>query len=321
MQSQTSSRFFAVDLTIYAPILNTTVVLSEKLLSVCLGIVVLSSLSAQSLSEQLWKEAAPCHQAIEQGWDGEIQAATIIDDAADGYLKVEGSYPTCGCACGTTVGAYKDQKGQFTFLNYSLWTCDWTNTLMSNRPLKEVLPDKFSLREFAPQYKIMKRGQPAVFFLNMEIPQKGTDTKVSLGLVPFGMDIREHFLVYSYSEREMGLNHKSIPEIKIMAQNIQNPKSLELLMKGKEEDISAVDKAVMEETLADMDIYGLFNLRAELEPLWFKYELYLSVEYDALILGWDRAAARFFIKERIPAGPKKSFLAFLAEAPYFVYMC
>ena len=65
-----------------------------------------------SLKKQMWQYIEQCHSAIEAGEDTDMKPE-IIDDCSNGYLKVSGVWPTCGCGCSSIVGAYKKTDGSY----------------------------------------------------------------------------------------------------------------------------------------------------------------------------------------------------------------
>ncbi len=138
-----------------------------------------------SLKEELWREVWSCNSNFED-MDA-LDMRNVIDDTRNGYLRVWGEYPTCGCACNSTVGAYKDHDGFYTFLKEYTESCASMTHISSNRLLSEVLPEGFGMQTFIPSADKLPQTDIALFTLNVTIPRKGTDTNVALELLPLGM--------------------------------------------------------------------------------------------------------------------------------------
>jgi len=69
-----------------------------------------------SLSEQLWSRVKFCYDMFEDNDEDGKPDFKKIDDSKNGYLKIFGVTPPCGCACNATVGAYKQKDGKYSFL-------------------------------------------------------------------------------------------------------------------------------------------------------------------------------------------------------------
>ncbi len=150
-----------------------------------------------SLEDMLWEEAGG-RIDLSEDHGGQYE---IIDNAKNGYLKVAFTEDGCGCYNENTIGAYKNHIGTYTTLQMKWDGCGWRNILLSNKGLDTVLPENFGLRTFLPksdstEYQITS----SVFFLDAEIPQKGTDTQINLSYIPFGinMALDDHVLSYGY---------------------------------------------------------------------------------------------------------------------------
>lgn len=140
----------------------------------------------KTLSQQLWDQVQDCYNHFEDMDDDGKPDYDGIDDSRNGYLKISGSWPTCGCGCATTVAAFKDNAGKYTFLKKSESNCNWEHIISSNRPMEEILPEGFGIKSFITNEEIPS-VENAIFYYDMEIPQFGTDTKISIYLIPFGL--------------------------------------------------------------------------------------------------------------------------------------
>ncbi|MDH5599053.1 MAG: hypothetical protein OEY34_08010, partial [Cyclobacteriaceae bacterium] len=75
-----------------------------------------NSPKTESLSDRLWAFVDGCYGAI---YDEEYEDngfSERVDDAKNGYVHISGSWPTCGCSCSSTAGAYKNEKGEYILL-------------------------------------------------------------------------------------------------------------------------------------------------------------------------------------------------------------
>lgn len=101
--------------------------------------------SKGSLEKLLWKQIGISTSLIEEIKNGEEEGheSKIIDDTANGYLRVEQTEDGCGCYYESTAAAYKEADGGYTFLNTYWNTCSSQKKLNSNKELKTILPENF----------------------------------------------------------------------------------------------------------------------------------------------------------------------------------
>jgi hypothetical protein len=292
--------------------------------------MILSCQSQKPLKERLWERADHCHSMFEDvDNDGKLDMSDVIDDSQNGYLSVSGGWPPCGCECGTTVGAYKHGNGNYTLLQSEEYKCEWIRRISSDRKLKEVFPENFGINTFIPGFKQKSdKNTNAVFYLNITIPRIGTDTKVFLELIPFGMAIKsEDILCYEINERnEKTLNCKSIYGIKEIVSKAEDENTLNLLLKGSFDSISVHDRLIIQQTITtDKDDESHFKSQQELSQylnsLKNIYEIYLSVENSQVTLGWNKEKGRFFVKEKSKPIKKVSFREFLLKNEYWSQVC
>ncbi len=124
--------------------------------------------------------------ACRANFDEETLAdAKQVNDLRNGYMSIEGSYPTCGCSCSSAAAAFKTEAGTYKFLAYNESGCDWTSEL-GGKDWKDVLPTNIRA-EFG--WGLQSYEGDAVFFLKAKLPRKGTGLELSLGLMPFGQNM------------------------------------------------------------------------------------------------------------------------------------
>lgn len=274
----------------------------------------------KSLKDILWEKVNSCYSRFDDMDDDGVLDFDKIDDARNGYLQISGSYPTCGCSCSATVGAYKNSKGAYTFLQSDQFSCDWVRKVSSNRPIEDLLPEGFGLHSFTSQsFEDQLNG--SAFFLDFEIPRKGTDTKVKLELIPFGLSMKgEPLIVYEYKQQQP---YKHFGGIRSIARNLENEETIDHLLNGDFEKISSADQKLIQNQISSGGIG--FNSESELREglimLENIYEIYNQLETRELILGWNRTASRFFIKGKGKKIEKQSFIDFLLTSPYWDVMC
>lgn len=281
--------------------------------------------SSKNLSGQLWDQVQNCYSMFEDvDEDGTIDYDEIIDDSKNGYLKVSGSWPTCGCNCVETVGAYKGSDGNYTLLKKEEWACSWVNRISSNRKLLSVFPENFGINTFIPTENISVEESFALFYLDIEIPKTGTDTKLTIKIIPFGINMKNNdILSFEYSEKECYSGCKSIYKIRDIAGKIQNEQTLDFIINDQFENISTYDMNIINKTIGDSysNFKSISELKMYLKELKQTYDLYSLIEHETLLLGWNKEKARFYIKEKGNHSKSGTFLEFLTENKYWSPSC
>ncbi len=272
-----------------------------------------------SLKDKLWREVQACNSNFTE-MDAE-DMRNVIDDTQNGYLKIWGEYPTCGCACSTTVGAYKDHYGFYTLLKKSEGTCDYSTDIRSNRLLSEVLPDGFGIQTFISEVNKLPKTNFAIFTLDVAIPRKGTDTKVSLKTLPLGLFYSsENPLVYYSFERDSEM----LEILYKLANDKKYSKLLEKLEHTKVVHLSSDEQAIitaMKKNISSEQVVSNEEFQNRIDKIKRIYTYYTQIKYDSLLLGWDKEKARFFIKEKYRRKEKMSFSEFLQKSLYWVPNC
>lgn len=101
------------------------------------------------LSNILWDRVNHCYSQFEDMDEDGLPDFDKVDDSRNGYLKIWGEWPTCGCGCSSTVGAYKNSQGAYTILQSDQANCSWERKLSSNRELSDILPESFGIQSFS----------------------------------------------------------------------------------------------------------------------------------------------------------------------------
>ncbi|MBN1950783.1 MAG: hypothetical protein JW801_06240 [Bacteroidales bacterium] len=277
-----------------------------------------------TLSEQLWDRVSECYSMFEDmDEDGEADYNQIIDDSRNGYLMIDGDWPTCGCGCRHIAGAYKDSEGNYTFLEKETWNCSWVHKIKSNRDLHKVFPDDMN-DAFIPYSNTYYIEHSTPFYLDVEIPQHGTDTRVTLKVIPFGINLEGGKLIsYGYFEDDCAEGCQSVNCLERLAQKVEDDNSLVYLAEGDLGKISGKDMEHIRDIIASNNdgITSPNQLTEALQNIRSAYQFYQKVQHEYLILGWDRHAARFYIKEKGAAPEVLTFREFIIRGPYWNIMC
>lgn len=278
----------------------------------------------KKLSEALWERAQNCYAMFEDSdGDGKVDYDEIIDDSKNGYLKVSGTYPTCGCTCESTIAAYKTNSDTYVFVDKNSWNCSWRKNITSSKSLNKIFPFDFESDGFFSK-KIENARHHATFYLDIEIPKTGTDTKVSIKMIPFGLHIKStKNIEFGYSE---ALGYSSISHYPTLIYNIvkdlQDEETLNHLLNSRFDEISNHDMKLINESVNDKNYFkNNVELIKYLKELKCKYDLYTKIKHESLVLGWNREKGIFYIKTKGSSPKKVSFLNFLKTAEYWSAMC
>ncbi len=287
-----------------------------------LFVVTVTSAQNEKLEAQLWSKVKLCSSAItEDTENGTVAYEELIDDAKNGYLKISGSFPTCGCNCNHTIGAYKDAFGAYVFLEKEQWGCDWSHSIKSNKKLEQLFPKNLKALFFSSQLK-EKATANAYFYIDIEIPQIGTDTEVSIKVIPLGLSSESvGHATFNYSQEDSP-TRTSYYEIIQVVHRSKNEHTLNAILNGDFEAIGATDKTIMEQLMksnSDIDSFAHFQTQAlELKKI---YDEYLQIKHPTIVLRWNRQKATFEVKEKGIAPAKLSFKEFLLNTLKWGYVC
>ena len=293
------------------------------------GCMVSGSALAQesSLQELLWVQVDGKPSDIKH-YGEETQ---IVDDAENGYLKIERIYEGCGCYFRTRVGAFKKTDGTYTFLKMEEDVCNWRKNLSAEPRLNSVLPKDFELPEFlseeAKKTYANKNAFP-IFYLEVEIPREGTDVKVDLAYIPFGARLSDRNDVlaltgYSKLNNEGKSNYTYSGHLQQFLNKVEDEETIEAILKGRFDNINSRDYDLVEKIVGKEKPYGtLDNLAADLSDLQVVFRFSKQVAYKTIILGWDGKSAKFYIKEKIENDVQdETFLEFVKQLPFLKATC
>ncbi len=277
----------------------------------------------KTLRDLLWASVNPCYSMFEDVNEDGTPDFDKIDDSKNGYLKISGSWPTCGCTCSSTAAGYQNNDGSYTILQASEFTCSWEKKITSNRELKDILPEDFGINSFSSGTQNKDFNYP-IFFINFNIPQYGTDTKVSIELVPFGLRAEgKDLYCFDYKEEAERNNLKFINEIKNISESIKDSKTLDYLLSGEFDKIVAQDNDILQKTIGESKegFISYKEIQNQFKVLKKIYDIYSTLEYKEITLGWDRKNSRFNIKEKGKKMEKLSFKDFLINSKYWTPIC
>lgn len=276
------------------------------------------------LQNLLWNSVQKCYKNFEDVNDDGTVDYDKIDDTKNGYLKIEGSWPTCGCSCTAIAGAYKDTHGKYTILQKHIANCGWEQEITSNRPLSEILPYEFGINYFTGKNRVFKNflGFNA-FYIDFEIPRKGTETWAKLKLIPLGLfPLKRPVTTYEYSQKTS--THKQLASgIQTIARNLVDDTTLTHLLRNKIDQIHLKDKKLIDEQIGDDDsrFKSIQELRQILMRIMTIHEVYNKLETTELLLDWNREKAQFYVKKKGKPHQKVSFKNFLINTTYWSYAC
>ncbi|WP_318312052.1 hypothetical protein [Flagellimonas crocea] len=278
-----------------------------------------------NLEKILWERVQNCHSLFEPDEDG-ILEYNKIDDSNNGYLSVWGSYPTCGCTCSSTVGAYKDINGNYTLLQKEEFLCEYEKSISSNKDLDKILPKDFGIHTFSEK-ELNINSKYAVFFLDVDIPRVGTDTKFTLRLIPFGIlqEQKDSVISYSYLQESENSSVHYLKEIEYMANEIIDDSTLTYLLKKEYESIHMVDRKFIEKRVIGPDSWNYFEsfdeLSEKLNILKNAYDIYSQLEFMSVMMQWNREKAQFEVKSKSDGPKTMTFKEFILDNEFWIPIC
>lgn len=244
-------------------------------------------------------------------WEETMNSNVLIDDAANGYLQINRYYEQ------VTIGAYKDKYGFYTILKNRTFRY-FNRSVSSNNNLEKVLPEKFGINNFISDTIDTSSFDSACFYLEADIPRKGTDTQLNLKLVPFGLINKGKILTYQLKEID-DANLFLYGFVNDMLKKLSNEKTLSFLLDKNYDAIISKDKEIINQFITqDSQFEKIDDLRTFLVYLNKIYQLNASVTYKSIILGWNSDKGRFYVKNAIKNDTEKlSFYEFLKNAEYY----
>jgi len=248
-----------------------------------------------------------------EDWSDTANTEIVIDDSYNGYLQVNREYLQ------TTVGAYKDKNGRYAILQNRRYRY-YNRSLSSNSILVDLLPNGFGITDFITKTTDVSTKGYSCFYLEADIPRKGTDTQINLKLIPLGLMRRGSALAFEFSE--YGDDNLFLYDfLHDLVKKISDKTTLSHVLDRNFDAISSGDKEIIDDFIGD-DKGGHFENIEDLSKLLIHlnsvYQLNSAITYKSVILGWNRVEGRFFIKDRIENDTKKlSFKQFLENAEYY----
>lgn len=284
-----------------------------------------------NLEKKMWQRVQSCYSLFEDFNEDGVPEYNKTNDVKNGYLKVFGDWPTCGCSCNSTVGAFKDINGSYTLLQKEEFLCEWKKEISSNKKLDEILPENFDLHAFSNK-KIQSYSEYAIFFLDVEIPRFGTDTKFTLKLIPFGIFKKQQnsIIAYEYSQsnpEKDGWHSQAelISSIKYMVSKMVDQNTIPFLLNKEYNNINITDKNYIEQNVIGNDSWGGFEsfdeLTKKLIQLKNAYDIYCQLDYMSIMMQWNKEIGRFEIKYKSDEPKNLSFKKFLLENKFWGPMC
>lgn len=273
------------------------------------------------LNEILWSRVNSCYSMFEDMDNDGIPDFNKIDDAKNGYLKISGSWPTCGCSCSSEVKAYKNSSGDYVILQSDQVECNWERRTSSNQDIIELLPNGFGINNFTSEPVIGEKDY-SLFYFDVEIPRIGTDTKVKIELIPFGLFPNgEKLICFEYQQQEN--NIKSLYEIPNIVKGMSDTESINYLLDGSFDKISPIDTQLISNEIGiyDNQFRSMEEMREYLIQLKNVYDVYCKLKTDELILGWNRNESKFYIKGEGEKIPQITFREFLINYRYWGWLC
>lgn len=279
-----------------------------------------SSVNAQSMKGDLLKMVSRCYERwrVESDVDENgrpIEFGAIQYDIANGYVETSGSWPTCGCGCQAQAAAFKDVDGNYTYLAFEMFDCDDYGKSMSTRPVQEVMPDGFGLESFLG-HKVDKPDEFS-FQLVFEIPRRGTDMKVHLGVLPLGL-VPNDVNGLTYCSSTEIRNSSLLGTMREIAENIGNI-SLLLLTQGNYGDLPSEHQQKIDKSISAYNKISVYDKKSmsdicecaiQLKKL---YDIYISLECLDMTLKWNKQTAKFEIKSKGAKVTPCSFADFLTK--------
>lgn len=250
-------------------------------------------------------------------WDegaDNMNSNVLVDDSKNGFLQLNRDYLK------VTVGAFKDKNGNYTILENRKLRY-YNRSITSNKLIKHVLPKGFGISDFISDTTAISGITHSCFYLEADIPRKGTDIQLNIKLIPFGLLKKGSALTYSITEYD-GDNIFLYEFLHVFIKEIKDNKTLSQLVDKKFENISIRDKRVIDNFIGEEGESQFENIEELSELLVYLnnvHQLNSAITYESVILGWNRDDGRFFIKNRIENDAEKlSFKAFLETSEYYM---
>lgn len=289
-----------------------------------MAFVVSSSLCAKSLKADLWEQVDSCSSQIISDDPDFTSDAQILEDVRSGYLSVSGTYPACGCGCSNTVAAYKKANGNYLYFGNESWSCSFSYRVYSSESIDRVLPTDFGFSSFAEEGA--GEVSDGLFYVQTMIPRKGTDTKIVINAVPFGIGkVCDGSVCYSISATDP-TKLTDMYELRELVRKVTDGNLLNKLLNGHFSKLLPDEIALLRTTFGESSCSEAscpigIELHDYLKTVYRKYVMYKKIRYKEIILGWDKQAGKFFIKNKIGINNHQSFYEFLKSGEFWVPTC
>jgi hypothetical protein len=291
------------------------------LLFIAISLVLLvSGQEKTNLSDLLWNQVGLCSSIDSPSKEGNQGEFTVIDDSENGFLKIDGGFPPGGCECSQEVGAFTNNDGTYTTVDQEFWNCQWIDMVKSNRDLKEVFPEDFGIGTFIPNAKLPFENR-AMFYVRAEVPRVGTDLKVTIQTIPFGLNIEgENGFCFGYRQNEDYSNCKYVSSIRTLGYRSYSSEVIKNIINGNYDGIPDDCVKIIENSIGDempflLDSFDEFGNYLKFVQIAYKY--YQKLKYDYVILAWDVKKSRFYIKEKHKIEEKYNFKEFVSNSCYW----
>ncbi len=282
----------------------------------------LTCLATESLSDTLREKLQPCMVMFDDlEPEDRSNFMTRVDDPENRYYHVSGMWPPCGCECSMTVKAYRYDMAEYLVMTTEKHLCDWVSRVTFDRDPASVLPDNFGVQTFIPNWPEDYSMKHTAFYLDMSLPQTGTDTVVTIKPVPFGLHIKSGKNITW--ETSQGENSRPLYAIRTIAQRIADETALVHVMTGQFDRVNDADMAIVRAEIGET--YGKFEsmdiLQKHLNELSDIYMVYSRIPHKSVVFGWNAQEGTFFLKERGDPVQRVTFREFLIENEYWSVAC
>lgn len=271
-------------------------------------VMTLNSFAQQSSKKLLWKSVEPCYSLLEKS--GNSNDNQVIEDIKNGYLKVAGPYPTCGCYCETSVAAFKTAKGNLVTLIKEDDACYFKYRIASNKNIQDIFPKEVSISAFIP------KADASRFYFDTQPPQKGTDITITVKPIPLGIE-NTNKTPFDY---KANTKIENLEFFKRLVHKINDDRTLDFLLKKDYKAIDKKDLSLIKEE-SSREGWNFVTISSKLTKLYNIYQYFESRQYDSFVLGWHRESGKFYIKKKIKKQQSVTFLQFLKENKFWIAFC
>jgi len=273
----------------------------------------------QSLEQKMLKQLGPCWETLQE--EGEEYYTLEDKQVKNGYLSISGGWPTCGCGCEATLAAFKDAQKAYTFVRWEDWNCAQEFGLYTSRAIEDVLPKDFSLNSFVSKENAAINFQSnSYFYIEAQLPIYGTDVPVKLKPLPLGMvGSSKNGLVYNTQSIE--ILDRAAANLRNIANVLESEEQLGWLRTNNLNKLPKELQERIDKILKQHYQYTWAKFHALLEQAYVAYNVYIQLDFEEAVLGWDRTSARFFLKSKSKKPKLKTFLEFLRTTKTYEVIC